>query len=130
MADPQQMPPPIPRPPPIPVHGEAAKRIRHAHFLNLVVPGAGQWYLGQRVVGAVFIAIFLACFVAMGVLFLDGYIKYIKTALRSNILEGNFLEQLQGAFHVGWLFGLLAVAILLYIVGAVGVFVYSRTRTR
>jgi uncharacterized membrane protein len=130
MADSEQTPPPLLCPPPLPVRGEAARRIRHAHVLNLVVPGAGQWYLGQRVVGGLFVVTFLACFVAMIALFFVGYLKFMRTALRSDILAGNVLEELQNAFHLRWLLALLAIAILLYIVGAVGVFVYSRTRAR
>ena len=84
-------------------------------MLNLVLPGAGQFYLGQRLLGCAFGLGFLACFVAMVAVFIVGLKRYWELASNGDILESRRLEQMSEAMHPGQLFILLGVGILLYI---------------
>jgi TM2 domain-containing membrane protein YozV len=103
------------------------KSLRFAATLNLVVPGAGQFYLGQRVFGCVLAAAFLTCFVAMIALFLRGYVEYLRAVTGGDILESNALEQLGTVFHVRWLIGLLVVSIVIFVVSMIGLAVASKS---
>jgi hypothetical protein len=93
--------PPIPRP----------KSLRFALTLNLFLPGAGQLYLGRRLRGAVFAVAFLGCFVTMAAIFLRGYGEYLRLSTGGDVLAGDNLEQLAGAFPTPLLLALLIVGI-------------------
>jgi TM2 domain-containing membrane protein YozV len=108
----------------------APKNLRLATTLNLVLPGAGQFYLGQRVAGIVFATLFLACLVAMIVIFLHGYIAYWNMAVGGKILEGQRLENMGRVFQSGRLLVLLAISLVIYLAAAIGLFIRSRRLSR
>ena len=62
-----------------------AKSLRTAGLLNLFLPGAGQFYLGQRLFGIILLVLFLGCFIAVLSLFLVGFGQYFTLALDGNI---------------------------------------------
>ncbi|NQU11710.1 hypothetical protein HQ590_13025 [bacterium] len=95
------------------------KSLRFALTLNLFLPGAGQLYLGQTILGTLLAAGFLGCFAVMLGLFLRGYKHYLDLSTGGQVLEGDNLEQLAQSFHVPWLVGLLIVAIGIYLTSVV-----------
>ncbi len=113
--------PPTPTPRP--------RTLRFAMTLNLFVPGAGQFYLGQRISGSLYAGGFCACLVAMLVLFARAYSQYMQLATNGDILESGNLETMARAFHVGPLATLSAIGTLIYIVSAIHL-VVTRIRQR
>ena len=103
------------------------KSLRFAATLNFVVPGAGQFYLGQRVFGGILAVTFLTCFVAMIALFLRGYGEYIQAVTGGDIFQSDVLERLGTVFHVRWLIGLLVASIVIFVVSMVGLAVASKS---
>ena len=103
------MPVPAPRP----------KSLRFAFTLNLLLPGLGQFYLGQPVLGVVFAGGFLGCFVTALTIFLRAYQRYLDLSTNGDILAGDNLEQLGRAFPTGWLIALVIIAIIIYLTAAV-----------
>ena len=95
------------------------KTMKVAMFLNLMVPGAGQFYLGQRLAGAVYALAFLACFATALGIFLHGYFDYLRLSTSGDILESSILEQLAHAFPAGTIAGLSIIGIVIYLVSAV-----------
>jgi TM2 domain-containing membrane protein YozV len=95
-----------------------AKSRRFALTLNLLLPGAGQFYFGQTVLGSILMLGFVACFVAMLVLFLRAYRQYLEVATSGDILAGDNVEKLSHVFPIGTLLVLLVVSILIYLVSA------------
>jgi len=104
----------------------AQKNFRRAFALNFFLPGAGQIYLGQRMMGALLAGIFLACLGASLAIFVIGYANYLNVTLSGNILEGNQLEQLGEVFHPRWLLGLMSAGIACYFVGLAGLAIARR----
>ena len=100
---------------------------RVAMTLNLFLPGAGQFYLGQPAAGSVYAFGFIACFVASLVIFLRDYGGYIQMSTGGDIFETGNLERLTRSFHTGWLGGLQVVAIAIYLTSAIHL---SRSRTQ
>jgi hypothetical protein len=84
-------------------------------MLNLVLPGAGQFYLGQRLLGCAFAAGFLACLAAMLVIFVAGLTHYWDLATRQDMPDELRLQQMRQAMHTGQLLILLGVGVLLYV---------------
>jgi TM2 domain-containing membrane protein YozV len=105
-----QKPPPIPQP----------KSLRFAATLNLIVPGAGQFYLGQKLVGCLLATVFIVCLVSMLIIFFVGYSQYLNAAMGNDILQGQEIEKLGNVFHTRWQIGLLITAIAIYIGSLVG----------
>jgi hypothetical protein len=99
-------PPPLPSP---------AKKLRLAGELNLFMPGAGLFYLGQRKVGLALAMSFLTCFVTAMGMFLAGYARYIALVTSDQILEGDRIEQIGRAIPTGWLVGLAIVGTAIYL---------------
>ena len=99
---------------------------RVAMTLNLFLPGAGQFYLGQPLAGSLYAIGFIACFVACIVNFLRGYGDYIQMSTGGDIFETGNLERLTQSLHTGWLIGLQGVAIAIYIASAIHL---SRSRS-
>jgi len=87
----------------------------YATMLNLALPGAGQFYLGQWLLGCAFAAGSVACFVAGLVVFIVGMQRYWELASNGEILQGQQLEKMAEAVHWGQLFILLGVLILMYL---------------
>ncbi len=110
-------PPVIRHEPPSPSPRPRSRRV--AMTLNLFLPGAGQFYLGQPVAGSVYAFGFIACFVTSIVIFLRGYGGYIQMSTGGDIFESDNLERLTHSFHTGWLGGLQVVAIVIYIASAI-----------
>ena len=96
-----------------------AKNLRAATLLNVMLPGAGLFYLGRRAVGSVLAAGFLTTFMAVLGLFLSGYVRYLSIALGENLLEGDKLEQAGAGFHQSWLLGLAGVGVAIYVLSTV-----------
>ena len=102
------------------------KSLRTAGLLNLLLPGAGQFYLGQRLLGAILLVLFLGCFaVALGI-FLFGFGQYLKLALDGNILEGDRLERIGQVLHPRWLIGLAISGAIIYLASFIGLSFASR----
>ena len=98
-----------------------------ASAINFFLPGAGLFWLGHRLAGICLSGAFLSCFLAIMVIFLVGYSRYLSIALSENLLEGNNLEQAGAAFHLGWLLGLAGVGLIIYGISAV---LFSRAKRR
>jgi H+/Cl- antiporter ClcA len=96
------------------------RRLRTAGLLNLLLPGAGQLYLGQRLFGAILLVLFLACFAAAVGIFLFGFGQYLKLALDGNILEGDRLERIGQVLHPRWLIGLTIFGAIIYLASFIG----------
>ena len=111
--------------PPSPSPRPRSRRV--AMTLNLFLPGAGQFYLGQPVAGSVYAFGFIACFVTSIVIFLRDYGGYIQMSTGGDIFETGNLERLTQSFHTGWLVWLQGVAIAIYIASAIHL---SRSRSR
>ncbi len=105
------------------------RTLRFAMTLNLFVPGAGQFYLGQRLSGSLYAGGFCVCLVAMLVLFVRAYSQYLQLATNGDILESGNLETMARAFHVGPLATLSVIGTLIYIVSAIHL-VVTRIRQR
>ena len=103
--------PPTPTPRP--------RTLRFAMTLNLLLPGAGQFYLGQRISGSLYASGFCACLVAMLVLFVRAYSQYLQLATNGDILESGNLETMARAFQVGPLATLSVIGTLIYIASAI-----------
>jgi hypothetical protein len=111
-------PPSTPRP----------KTMKVAMFLNLIVPGAGQFYLGQRLAGAAYALTFLACFAAALIIFVHGYYDYLRLSTSGDILDAGNLEQIAHAFPAGIIATLAIVGTVIYLVSAIHLAVSRRRR--
>jgi hypothetical protein len=111
-------PAPTPRP----------RTMRVAMFLNLMVPGAGQFYLGQRLAGAAYALAFLASFIALLVIFVHGYFNYLSLSTSGDILDSSNLEQVAHTFPAGIISALSVVGIVIYLASTIHLAV-SRTRS-
>lgn len=116
-----------PQPPPLP--GHRAANLRRATAANVFLPGAGLYLLGQRTLGVVLIASFLACFAAVLAIFLSGYAGYLRAALDPELLGGDRLERMGEGFHVTWLLALAGLGVTVYAVATV-LFVRARGAVR
>jgi hypothetical protein len=114
----EQMPQPLGNQPPLPP-APRKKSLRFAMTLNLLVPGLGQFYFGQPIMGSVYAIGFIACFVATLVKFLSAYYQYLQLSTSGDILQTGNLEQLAHAFPTGTLTGLTIVSIVIYLASAI-----------
>jgi len=80
----KDIPPPIPR----------QKNWRWAATLNLILPGAGLFYMGRRKSGAVLAIAFLVCLAAALGIFLLGYARYLTVILSGDLMRDGQLERL------------------------------------
>jgi hypothetical protein len=78
-------------------------------MLNLLVPGAGLFYLGHRRAGLLLAFPFLACCGLAVTWLVQGMARYYAVATSDAILQEGALEQLRVSFPVGK-FVLVAVA--------------------
>ena len=104
------------------------RSMRVAMFLNLMVPGAGQFYLGQRLAGAVYALAFLASFIALLLIFVHGYFNYLSLSTSGDILDSGNLEQVAHAFPAGIISALSAAGIVIYLASTIHLAV-SRNRS-
>jgi len=104
------------------------KTMKVAMFLNLMIPGAGQFYLGQRVAGATYALAFLASFAALIIIFVHGYFNYLNLSTSGDILDTGNLEQVARAFPAGIISALSAVGMVIYLASTIHLAV-SRTRS-
>ncbi|HTS18266.1 MAG TPA: hypothetical protein VMP11_11880 [Verrucomicrobiae bacterium] len=114
------VPPIITTAPATPIaHSGRSRSLRFAMTLNLLLPGAGQFYLGQRISGLLYASGFSACFITMVVLFVRAYAHYLQLATTSDILETGTLETLSRSFPAGTLLALSVAGTLIYVVSAI-----------
>jgi hypothetical protein len=119
----------LPTPSPSPsTSASRPKSMKVAMFLNLIVPGAGQFYLGQRLAGAVYALAFLASFIATLIIFVHGYFNYLSLSTSGDILDSGNLEAISHAFPAGIISALSAIGVVVYIASAIHLAV-SRSRT-
>jgi len=104
-----------PGPPPLP----SRKSLGRAFTLNFFLPGAGQWYLGQRALGAMLAVPFMICLVAGLAIFLTGYVKYFTVVLSGELMREGQLEKLQDAFHPRWLVGLVLAGFVIFAIAMI-----------
>jgi TM2 domain-containing membrane protein YozV len=95
------------------------KSLRFAMTLNLLVPGLGQFYFGQPIMGSVYAIGFIACFVTILAKFMSAYYQYLQLSTSGDILQTGNLEQLAHAFPAGTLTGLTIVSIVIYLVSSI-----------
>ncbi len=101
--------------------------MKMAMFLNLIVPGAGQFYLGQHLAGAIYALIFLGSFAAALSIFVHGYFSYLNLSTSGDILDSGNLEQISHAFPAGIISALSAIGIVVYLASTIHLSV-SRAR--
>ena len=104
----------------MPAQPSRPKSLRLAITLNLLLPGAGQIYLGQMTPGLGYAGGFLMAFTAMLTLFLRAYANYLQLSTSGDLLAGDNLEQLARSFPVRWLIGLLILAVVVYLAALLG----------
>ena len=80
-----------------------AKSLRVAMASNFALPGAGQWYLGQRRLGSVLMAMYLAGLFLGIKCVLGGISTYFRIASSERLLDPGVLEQLAVDFQLPWL---------------------------
>ncbi len=103
------------------------KSLRLAMALNFALPGAGQWYVGQRWLGGALAVIFAASLVLGMKFMLGGVSLYFRVASDGRILEPGVLEQLATAFHLPGLIAATVASIILQIV-SIALLWYGRKR--
>ena len=113
----------------MPTTATRPKSLRFAMMLTLVLPGAGQIYLGQIACGLMYAVSFLICFVWILVVFLRGYLHYLAVSSSSDIFGENQLEQITQLFHVPVLISLSTLSAVIF-VAAVGHLVWSWWRQK
>ena len=109
-------PPPILTGPPprLPVPGN--KNMLMAGGLNLFLPGAGLFYLGQRAIGAALAGGFLVCFLAELGIFIVCYGRYLSLAMSDDLMKNDNLEQIAVVFPRAWLIAFAGVGLIIYLV--------------
>jgi TM2 domain-containing membrane protein YozV len=95
------------------------RTMRFAMALNLFLPGAGQIYLGQPVMGSMYALGFLACLGTMLFAFCRAYISYFQLATSGDIMEAANLEQMAHAFPIGLLVALSVAGIVIYLASTI-----------
>jgi len=103
------------------------KTMKMAMFLNLLIPGTGQIYLGQRFAGAAYALAFLASFAAVLIIFVHGYFNYLNLSTSGDILDSGNLEKVANAFPAGIIGALSAIGIVIYLASTIHLAV-SRAR--
>ena|SRR5438105_1633605 len=102
-------------PPPLPKE----KNWRWAATLNLFLPGAGLFYVGQRKLGAALAFTFLVCLLGALGIFAVGYVHYLNVVLGSDLMQEGQIEQLKDVFHKRWLIGLGLAGVAIQLVSMV-----------
>jgi hypothetical protein len=117
-ASPDTLPQPTARP----------RTLRFALTLNLLLPGAGQLYLGQPRLAAAYALPFLATFVATLAIFLRAYAHYLTLATTGDLLEPGSLETLAHTFPAGLLTTLTIISTAIYIASTIHLILSRRSR--
>jgi len=103
------------------------KKMRTAMALNLLLPGAGQFYLGQRIAGSAYAIGFIACLATVLVLFVHAYSAYLQLSTSGDVMEAGNIEQLAQMFHAGVLAWISFIGTAIYIASTIHL-VTSRRR--
>jgi len=111
--------------PPVIAPAPRPKSLRWGTTLNLILPGAGLFYLGRRKLGAVLAFAFLICLVAALGIFLLGYVRYLNVVMSNGLLQDGQLEQLADVFHKRWLIALVLVGLAIQ---AISILALTRIR--
>ena len=64
-------------------------------------------------------AAFLGCFLALLVLFLLGYSRYLSVAMSDDLMRGDNLERAGDAFHQPWLIALAVAGGIIYLISSI-----------
>jgi TM2 domain-containing membrane protein YozV len=104
------------------------KTMRFAMALNLFLPGAGQFYLGQRTAGGAYAIAFIACLVTMLVLFARAYSAYLRLSTNGDIMDAGNLEQLAQVFHAGALGWISFIGTAIYVASTIHLVVSRRSK--
>ena len=88
-------------------------------FLNLIVPGAGQFYFGQRLAGGLYALTFLGSFIVLLGIFIRGYFNYLRLSTSIDIMEFNTIEQLAHVFPAGRISALSIIGIVIYLASTI-----------
>ena len=105
----------------------AGKRKTWAHrqlkavFLNMAVPGLGQMYLKQRLLGALLAVVFIGALVTALILFVKGYQQYFAM-FTEDMRSAKRIDPNVDTYHVPWLIALSVIAIVDYMAGFVLLF--------
>jgi hypothetical protein len=100
---------------PPPLLPAAGKNLRVAGGLNLFLPGAGLFYLGQRRTGAALAIAFLVCFLAEIGIFIVSYGRYLSLAMSDDLMKNDNLERIGAVFPRAWLIGFAAAGLVIYL---------------
>lgn len=117
---------------PHPDNPAAAPRARPpiaaAALANLVLPGAGQWWLGRRIRGAVYGLSFLAASLTLLGRFVWDYMAYLIGVTSGSLFEDDAIGSLTDIFHIRALVTLFCIAIAIAIVSEADLLVTARRR--
>ena len=105
------------------------RTLRFALTLNLLLPGAGQLYLGQPLLAAAYALPFLATVVTTLAIFLRAYTHYLNLATTGDLLESGNLETLTHTFHPGLLATLTAISTAIFIASTIHLIITRRHTT-
>ena len=105
------------------------KSLRFAVMLTMLLPGAGQFYLGQIAFGLVYAGSFLACFVGMLVIFFRAYSRYVAISSSGDILGTDQLEEIARVFNLPALVSLSSLSVVIFFI-ALGHLVWSWWRRK
>jgi len=95
------------------------RTMRFAMALNMFLPGAGQFYLGQPMAGSLYAFGFLACLGTMLAIFFRAYASYFQLSTSGDILDAGNLEQMANAFPLRLLVGLSVVGVGIYLASTI-----------
>jgi TM2 domain-containing membrane protein YozV len=104
------------------------KTMRFAMALNLFLPGAGQFYLGQRMAGSAYAIAFLACLATMLALFARAYSTYLQLSTNGDIMDAGNLEQLAKVFNAGALGWISFIGTAIYVASTIHLVVSRRSK--
>lgn len=122
----EQVFPPVGNQPPLPAG--PTRSLRFAMALNLLFPGAGQFYMRQPAWGSVYSIGFVACLTTMMFKFLRAYSEYLRLSTNGEIMESGNLEHLSQVFPIRMLLTLTVVGIVIYFVSSIHLALSSRSK--
>ena len=95
------------------------RSLRLAITLNLLLPGAGQIYLRQPLLGAAYAIPFLATLIAILTIFIRGYHQYLVLSTNGDLLDPGNLETLAHAFPMATISTLSIIGTALFLVSTI-----------
>jgi hypothetical protein len=107
----------------VPPRLDRTRRRRQAALLNLLLPGAGQWYLGQRAAGVLLATTFLAACIWGCVLAVRGVALVYRAALSDS--ESNWTSAL-AASQPGRIIVAFGIAVVIFLIAQLALILAPR----